>query len=66
MIDPADEGAVVVIVKALVPLGALAANPLESVTVQVNNAPAEFSGVQLADVTPVPAADAVATMPAGN
>jgi len=64
--DPAEDGAVVVIVNAAVPLLAPAAKPLESVTVQLNNAPAEFRFVQLTELTPVPAVAAVAVTPAGS
>src|SRR2546427_13302454 len=64
--DPAEEGAVVVIVNAAVPLLAPAAKPLDSVTVQLNNAPAEFRFVQLTELTPVPAVAAVAVTPAGS
>src|SRR2546428_10634589 len=64
--DPAENGAAVVIVNAAVPLLAPAAKPLESVTVQLNNAPAEFRFVQLTELTPVPAVDAVAVTPAGS
>src|SRR5207245_4265378 len=64
--DPAEEGAVVVIMNAAVPLLAPAAKPLDSVTVQLNNAPAEFRFVQLTELTPVPAVAAVAVTPAGS
>jgi len=64
--DPAEEGAVVVMVNAAVPLLAPAAKPLDSVTVQLNNAPAEFRFVQLTELTPVPAVAAVAVTPAGS
>jgi hypothetical protein len=64
--DPAEDGAVVVIVKAAVPFEALAASPLVSVTVQVSRAPAEFRFVQLTDETPVPAVAAVAVTPEGS
>src|SRR2546426_9129923 len=64
--DPAEEGAVVVMMNAAVPLLAPAAKPLESVTVQLNNAPAEFRFVQLTELTPVPAVAAVAVTPAGS
>ena len=66
MIDPAEDGAVVVIVNVAVPLLAPAAKPLDSVTVQLNNAPAEFRFVQLTELTPVPAVAAVAVTPAGS
>ena len=66
MMEPAEEGAVVVMVNATVPLLAPAAKPLESVTVQLNNAPAEFRFVQLTELTPVPAVAAVAVTPAGS
>ena len=64
--DPAEDGAVVVIVNEAVPLLAPGAKPLESVTVQLNNAPAEFRFVQLTELTPVPAVAAVAVTPAGS
>jgi len=64
--DPAEEGAVVVIVNAAVPLLVPAAKPLDSVTVQLNNAPAELRFVQLTELTPVPAVAAVAATPAGS
>ena len=63
---PAEEGAVVVMMNAAVPLLAPAAKPLDSVTVQLSNAPAEFRFVQLTELTPVPAAAAVAVTPAGS
>ena len=64
--EPAEEGAVVVMVNATVPLLAPAARPLDSVTVQFNNAPAELRFVQLTELTPVPAVAAVAVTPAGS
>src|SRR5207245_4093265 len=64
--DPAEEGAVVVIVNAAVPLLAPGAKPLDSVTVQLNNAPAELRFVQLTELTPVPAVAAVAVTLAGS
>ena len=64
--EPAEEGAVVVMVNATVPLLAPAAKPLESVTVQLNNAPAELRFVQLTELTPVPAVAAVAVTLAGS
>ena len=66
VIEPPEDGAVVVIVNEAVPLLAPAAKPLESVTVQLNNAPAEFRFVQLTELTPVPAVAAVAVTPAGS
>jgi len=66
VIDPAEDGAVVVIVNAEVPLLAPAARPPDSVTVQLNNAPAELRFVQLTELTPVPAVAAVAVTPAGS
>jgi len=66
VIDPAEDGAVVVIVNEAVPLLAPAAKPLDSVTVQLNNAPAELRFVQLTELTPVPAVAAVAVTPAGS
>src|SRR2546427_11016665 len=53
-------------VNAAVPLLAPAAKPLDSVTVQLNNAPAEFRFVQLTELTPVPAVAAGAVTPAGS
>src|SRR2546427_9699015 len=53
-------------VNAAVPLLAPAAKPLDSVTVQLNNAPAEVRFVQLTELTPVPAVAAVAVTPAGS
>ena len=64
--DPAEDGAVVVIVNEAVPLLAPGAKPLESVTVQLNNAPAELRFVQLTELTPVPAVAAVAVTLAGS
>src|SRR2546428_12781399 len=64
--DPPEEGAVVLMVNAAVPSLAPAAKPLDSVTVQLNNAPAEFRFVQLTELTPVPAVAAVAVTPAGS
>src|SRR5207247_5075669 len=64
--EPAEEGAVVVMVNATVPLLAPAARPLDSVTVQFNNAPAELRFVQLTELTPVPAVAAVAVTLAGS
>src|SRR5207244_7433416 len=64
--DPAEDCAVVVSVNVAVPLLAPAAKPLDSVTVQLNNAPAEFRFVQLTELTPVPAVAAVAVTPAGS
>ena len=55
-----------VMVNVAVPLLAPAAKPLESVTVQLNNAPAEFRFVQFTELTPVPAVAAVAVTPAGS
>ena len=49
---PALDGAVVVSVNAAVPLLALAARPLLSVTVHVTSAPAEFSGEHVTLDTP--------------
>ena len=66
VMDPAEDGAVVVIVNEAVPLLAPAARPLESVTVQLNNAPAELRFVQLTELTPVPAVAAVAVTLAGS
>jgi len=66
LIEPAEEGAVVVMVNATVPLLAPAAKPLGSVTVQLNNAPAELRFVQFTELTPVPAVAAVAVTPAGS
>ena len=66
VIDPADDGAVAVIVNTAVPFGAPGARPLLSVTVHVSSAPAELRFVQLTADTPVPAAAAVAVIPAGN
>jgi len=66
VIDPAEDGAVVVIVKAAVALAALAASPLLSVTLQVSNAPDVFKFVQLTDDTPVPEVAAVAVIPVGS
>ena len=64
--EPAKEGAVVVMVNATVPLLAPAARPPDSVTVQLNNAPAELRFVQLTELTPVPAVAAVAVTLAGS
>src|SRR2546426_8920905 len=64
--DPAEEGGVVVRVNGAVPLRAPAAKPLDSVTVQLNKAPAEFRFVQLRELTRVPAVAAVAVTPAGS
>ena len=64
--DPAVDGALVVMVNAAVPLEAFAARPLLSVTVQVSRAPAEFRFVQLTEETPVPAVAAVAETPEGS
>ena len=55
-----------VMVNATVPLLAPAAKPLGSVTVQLNNAPAELRFVQFTELTPVPAVAAVAVTPAGS
>ena len=55
-----------VMVNVAVPLLAPAAKPLDSVTVQLNKAPAEFRFVQLTELTPVPAVAAVAVTPAGS
>ncbi len=64
--DPADEGAVAVMVKAAVPGGAADASALVKLTVQVSSAPVEFRLVQLTDETPVPAVAAVAMTPDGS
>src|SRR2546426_12660168 len=64
--DPAEDGAVAVIVNMAAPVLAPPAKPLDSVTVQLNNAPAELRFVQLTELTPVPAVAAVAVTPAGS
>lgn len=64
---PVVAGAVAVMVKAFVPLAALAASPLDRVTVQVSVAPgAEGRVPQLTLETPVPTATAVATTSVGS
>src|SRR5947208_3057119 len=60
VIEPVDDGAVVVIVNVFVPFAELAARLVDKDTVQVSSAPEEFRFVQLTPVTPVPAAAAVA------
>jgi hypothetical protein len=66
VIDPAEDGAVVVIVKLAAPFEALPASPLLSVTVQISSPPAELRFVQLTEETPVPAVAAVAVTPEGS
>ena len=56
VIDPADAGAVAVIVNAAVPFAALMARPLFSVAVHARSPPAEFRFVQFTVDTPVPGA----------
>jgi hypothetical protein len=65
--DPAEAGAVAVIVKSAAPLAADAARPDDSVTLQLSSAPAaDGSEPQFTVETPVPAVTAVATTPAGS
>ena len=65
--EPAEPGAVAVIVNWAAPLAALAARPLLSVTAHDSSAPALDGRVpQFTDVTPVPAVAVVAMTPAGS
>ena len=65
--DPAEPGAVAVIVNCAVPFAALAARPLLSVTEHDSSAAADEGSVpQFTLDTPVPALTAVAMTPVGS